>query len=241
MQPKENRKFLGIWIPAEIWLSSDLSLQEKVFLVEINSLDNEDGCYATNDYFSKFFGLSKNRCSEIIKGLEKKGLIKIRYTYRPNTKCVEKRFINVIGFACDVFGMSKEGNREIDRGNREIDRAYSENSEDNNTGVNNTGNKTIISGQAAKKKKTAAADIPSYDELRERYRNTKVAETLTNWFAYKQERGDKPYTPTGMKSFLTTVERYIKNKGERGVCQCIELSMGSGYQGILWEKCEDTR
>lgn len=97
------------------------------------------------------------------------------------------------------------------------------------------------SGQAAKKKKCEAVNIPSYDELHERFQNRKVAETLVNWFEYKQERGDKPYTPIGMKSFLTTVERYIRNKGERGVCQCIELTMGSNYQGILWDKCEDTR
>jgi hypothetical protein len=37
----ENRDFKGIWIPKEIWLSKDLTLQEKVFYVEIDSLDNE--------------------------------------------------------------------------------------------------------------------------------------------------------------------------------------------------------
>lgn len=67
-----ERAFKGIWIPAEIWLNKDLTLLEKVFLVEIDSLDNENGCFASNEYFSNFFGLSKNRCSEVIKSLEKK-------------------------------------------------------------------------------------------------------------------------------------------------------------------------
>lgn len=36
------------WIPKEIWLSEQLSLMGKVFLVEIHSLNNERICYASN-------------------------------------------------------------------------------------------------------------------------------------------------------------------------------------------------
>ena len=35
-----ERAFKGIWIPAEIWLSKELKIMEKLFLVEIDSLDN---------------------------------------------------------------------------------------------------------------------------------------------------------------------------------------------------------
>ena len=73
---KLGRNFKGIWIPKEIWLSENLTLQEKVFLVEIESLDNEKGCYANNGYFAKFFGLSKTRVSLIIKSLIQKGVVK---------------------------------------------------------------------------------------------------------------------------------------------------------------------
>lgn len=71
----QQRDFKWIWIPKEIWLSEDLTLQEKVFLVEIDSLDNEEWCYANNEYFSKFFGISKVRVSEVISSLIKKGYI----------------------------------------------------------------------------------------------------------------------------------------------------------------------
>ncbi len=40
---KPSRDFKGIWIPKEIWLSDQLSLMEKILLVEIHSLDNERG------------------------------------------------------------------------------------------------------------------------------------------------------------------------------------------------------
>lgn len=76
MPEEVKRGFKGIWIPKEIWLNDELTLQEKVFLVEINSLDNDDGCFASNDYFADFFGLTKNRASEIIQALISKGFIK---------------------------------------------------------------------------------------------------------------------------------------------------------------------
>lgn len=70
-----NRDFKGIWIPREIWLSKDLTMQEKIFLVEIDSLDNEDGCFASNAYFAEFFDLSKDRVSVVINSLVNKGYI----------------------------------------------------------------------------------------------------------------------------------------------------------------------
>ena len=72
---KNERAFEGIWIPKEIWLSTDLTLQEKVFYVEIKSLDNENGCFANNQYFADFFGVSKVRVSEVINSLVEKGYV----------------------------------------------------------------------------------------------------------------------------------------------------------------------
>lgn len=70
-----KREFKGVWIHKDIWLAESLSLQEKVFLAEIDSLDNEDGCFANNEYFAKFFGISKVRVSEVINSLVAKGYI----------------------------------------------------------------------------------------------------------------------------------------------------------------------
>lgn len=70
-----KRKFEGIWIPEKIWLTKELTLQEKVFIVEINSLDNEDGCFASNSYFSNFFGISTTRVSIVISSLKEKGYL----------------------------------------------------------------------------------------------------------------------------------------------------------------------
>jgi flagellar biosynthesis GTPase FlhF len=73
---KENRDFKGVWIPKEIWLNTDLSIIEKVLLVEIDSLDNsERGCFASNEYLAKFVQLSEGRVANIISDLKKRKFI----------------------------------------------------------------------------------------------------------------------------------------------------------------------
>lgn len=69
------RDFKGVWIPREIWLSPKLSLMEKVLFVEIHSLDNERGCYASNRYFADFFGMSERQLRRYLVSLRDKGLI----------------------------------------------------------------------------------------------------------------------------------------------------------------------
>lgn len=90
-----DRKFEGVWIPAKLWLCTEIKLLHKVFLVEINSLDNEDGCWATNARFAKFFGLSKSRVSHVISELEELGFINIEFEYVHGTKEVAKRIIRM--------------------------------------------------------------------------------------------------------------------------------------------------
>ncbi len=70
------RDFKGVWIPKEIWLSQDLSLSEKCLFVEIQSLDNEHGCYASNKHFARFLGISERQVTRLVKKLESKGYIK---------------------------------------------------------------------------------------------------------------------------------------------------------------------
>jgi len=78
---KENRDFKGVWIPKEIWLNTDLSIIEKVLLVEIDSLDNSDrGCFASNEYLAKFVQLSESRVAHIISDLKKRQYIVVVFT-----------------------------------------------------------------------------------------------------------------------------------------------------------------
>ena len=102
-----NRDFKGVWIPRSIWLSKNLSLQEKVFLIEIESLDNEEkgGCYAGNKYFSEFFGLSESRVSSIIKTLVDKKVITRKIT---RTQTGSIRFLKVSHYVKTAIAHSQE-------------------------------------------------------------------------------------------------------------------------------------
>ena len=137
-----KRDFKGVWIPREIWLSADLKVMEKLVLVEIDSLDNEDGCFASNEHFSKFFSLSKNRCSEIIKSLEKKGYIAIDYIRQANNRAIDKRVIRCVRNIDGGIRKTDRPIRNIDRPIRKTEGGYSENCEDNNTLSINTINNT---------------------------------------------------------------------------------------------------
>lgn len=117
-----NRAFKGVWIPAEIWLNKDITMMEKLFLVEIDSLDNDQGCFASNAYFAEFFDMSKGRCTQIIKSLESKKLIKIRLTRKG--KQITKRTIRVVN--------------KLTRGSENIKQGYLENAQGSNTSNNNT-------------------------------------------------------------------------------------------------------
>lgn len=70
-----ERAFKGVWIPAEIWLNTDLSILDKGLLAEISSLDGPDHCYASNKYLAQFCGVSIPTITRSIKKLSDLGLI----------------------------------------------------------------------------------------------------------------------------------------------------------------------
>jgi hypothetical protein len=90
---EEKREFKGVWIPREIWLNKELTWMEKLFLTEIDSLDKHNTCYASNNYFSEFFNISKTRSSQIINSLVKKGYIQSELIY--NGMQIEKRVLKI--------------------------------------------------------------------------------------------------------------------------------------------------
>ena len=99
---------MGIWIPTEIWNNENLTVTEKLFIVKINALDGEKGCYASNRYFSEFFNLSKSRCSAVIKNLKDKGYIAIQYAYEEGKNAIERRIIKVKKSVSNIVKITKK-------------------------------------------------------------------------------------------------------------------------------------
>ena len=127
-----KRIFDGIWIPKEIWLLEDISIVEKCLLAEIRSLDNEEGCYASNKYFSKFFKVSEKNISNCINNLIKKKYINlIRFDGR-------KRFLE----SCIVV-LTRQSSKKVKAEQTNSQGSYI-NSKENNT-INNTYKKKSFS------------------------------------------------------------------------------------------------
>ena len=78
MSEKEKREFKGIWFPAEVWLDERLTALEKMILMEIDSLDNEDNCYASNEHLAKFCQCSQSKVSAAISKLKKLGYVRVK-------------------------------------------------------------------------------------------------------------------------------------------------------------------
>lgn len=92
-----DRSFKWIWIPKEIWLNESLNMPQKLLLVEISSLDNDEWCFASNAYFSEFFWVSERQITRDIAELKANWLIEDVWTsaqrrlkvLRGRQKCLE--------------------------------------------------------------------------------------------------------------------------------------------------------
>ena len=91
-----QRDFKGIWIPKEICCQNDLNITEKIVLSVVSTLsEQDDGCFANNEYFAQLLNLSKGRVSKIINLLVKKGYLETNFSYYSEMRKVEKRKIKV--------------------------------------------------------------------------------------------------------------------------------------------------
>lgn len=135
----QSRDFKGVWIPAEYWLDPNLTMMEIMFITEIDSLDRGEGCFASNNHFADFFGVTPGRASQIVKSLEKKGYIEV--TYERNGKQVVRRLIRVVRKLKGVFRKLKGGIKYSKEG-------YLENAEGSNTVFSNTESNTEEGSQA---------------------------------------------------------------------------------------------
>ena len=183
-----NRDFRGIWIPKEIWLSKDLSTNEKILLAEIDSLGgSSDGCFASNQYFADFFDLSKDRISRLVSGLKNKGYITVELIYKEGTCEVDKRIIKLNPYSYFYQGVQNHQG------------GIGENTKDitNNYNINNNNNKTS-------KKKTTKEPRHKYGEFKNVLLSDKDLEKL------KTEYGEEL-----VEKYIKKMDEWIELNGRR--------------------------
>lgn len=67
----------GLWIPKEILFADGLLAPEMLLLTLIYHLDNERGCYASNQLFAKFLDVSERQVTRYVSKLQKKGYVSV--------------------------------------------------------------------------------------------------------------------------------------------------------------------
>lgn len=124
---EEVQKAYYAIIPANVRYDDDLTPNSKLLYGEITALCNEKGyCWASNEYFSKLYGVSKTSISNWISQLRNKGYITCEIVYKEGTKEILNRYIKI-----STYPIKENFNTPI-----------KENFKDNNTVINNTINNT---------------------------------------------------------------------------------------------------
>ena len=78
-----EREFLGIWIPAEVWLDNRLTITEKAFLAEVESFSkNGKTFHKSNDTIRQQYGITPKTVQRIIKKLVQLELLECYFNGR---------------------------------------------------------------------------------------------------------------------------------------------------------------
>ena len=107
-----ERNFKGVWIPAEIWLDSRLTLVEKALYAEIDSFSGNDKTFhKTNDTIQLEYGVSRPTISKAIKKLESLGFISTSFDGRVRHLTVQADRKIFTGRGKDSFGQQEKNLR----------------------------------------------------------------------------------------------------------------------------------
>lgn len=73
-----ERVFKGIWIPAEIWENDQLSWNEKILLMEIDSFTAKGKeCFFSNEYIQQLLGVTERSARRLLSQLIEKGFVSL--------------------------------------------------------------------------------------------------------------------------------------------------------------------
>ena len=242
----DNRGFKGIWIPREIWLHEGLTMQEKIMLVEIDSLDNENGCFAQNKHFADFLGIGERRVQAIIKSLKAKGYLDISFTYKPGTREIERRVMRItsppypsFNSACgeqnDTTPHEQNDTTPHEQNDVGVVKETSQGGEGKCAESNTPPSNTPPSNTTREKKKRAAENTTITPDFSNTNFSTAMVEKVETWLRYKDERRDS-YTPTGLQSLISEIQHNVDRYGEEAVMSLINSCMAANWRGIIFEK-----
>lgn len=231
--PYDHRDFKGVWIPRDIWLSSDLTMLEKVLFTEISSLDNEEfgHCTASNGYFAEFCNCGTATITRAISHLKELGLIE-ELPYNGRNRAL--RVIKMI---------SQTNQNDYSDKSKRLAININSNIENNKTiskeivadaPTESSHRKSLVTPKTSplvkpKKKNLYDSCIEAIEEFTE---DEEIRDKLKEYLSVRLERKDKPF---GIKTFQSTLKklRTLTDKKTEAL-QIIQYSIDGQY-GTFYE------
>lgn len=224
-----DRDFKGVWIPKEIWLNKDLSALDRVLLAEIDSLNNENHCWASNEYFAEFCGVSIPTITRSIKKLKDLGYIE----ELPSDG--RHRILTVIS----LTNQNDEGANQNDypASSKRLTNNIKNNTENNldNTNTNSTMDSLVNNFLSSGKKQTSTRKRGKslfdkcLDEIYSYTNNIPLQESLKEYLNMRLQMKDKPLKYANQwKGLLNQLSSLAPNDISKQ-CAIIQQSIRKGW------------
>ena len=221
-----NRDFKGVWIPRELWLDGNLTILEKAIMAEIDSLSGEKGCYAGNEYFSKFFGCSVTKVSNTVAKLIDLTYIDLEY-FNGRQRILRSNFnFNLL------YKMQSRLAESVSLPYKKC-KVDLQKVQAINTTINTKNNKSNNGSEQVAKPTEKNSDALSKILEAEDFEQ-ELKDKIILWLQYKKEK-KSGYKPTGFKVFLKDVKKSVEKHGKDYTLQRFDYSMSKNYQGVFFE------
>ncbi len=190
-----DREFKGVWIPAEVWLDTKLTLVEKALLAEIDSFTGAGKSFhKSNETIQVEYGISRPTISKAIKKLQGLGYITATSDGRVRHLVVQADRKIFTGRGKDSFGQTEK-----------TFRAEGKNSTPTNT-VERTSKKTI---------KGSVARPQNLDEVIEAFKAVGAEEVdAMQFFDYYSANGWTQGRGKPIKDWKAAARGWIRRTGQ---------------------------
>lgn len=210
-----NPKFTGVWIPKEVFQMTTLSPTAKFVYGIVDSLDNEDGCYASNGYLSVSLGVSDRQIRSLLKELEDLNLI-------VRTEIDGRRVIRTVEKIALLDALTQGGGRKLPRGRKKTSAGGGSKlppyiKEDIKEDIDTRNSAPIVKSNMPFESKT-------------------FSDTWFNWLDYRKQI-KKPMKPATIEAQW----RQFVLWGEQKSIDSIKQSITNGWTGLFEPKYNNTK
>lgn len=238
-----HRDFKGVWIPKEFYLNTELGWTEKIMLVEIFSLQGEDGCFASNDHFAEFLQIGTGRVANLMTKLKDAGWLVVEGY---GTK--RRLFVEVSRFRDELSLKSEKVSRKSERLSRKSETSIYRNI---NTEINTNTNLTILGELHSPRPKKGTRLPPDFEVTGEMVEwadgrglrvdlATETEKFRNYWAAVAGAKGIKLDWVATWRNWMLNAEQYRSNaKTGSNATKSTNLERLAGYEAMFAKYAAD--